>query len=360
MTVLFAGNEDLDFQYLGQGTPVFADSGIRLDATAGRFRAGYARYAITFDQHNQNNGWPINSVYARAVFGNTTQFWFSGRIVVNNAGVNPGAIGLRFRGPGMIERIRLTNTGTLAAGPYSVSTVNAAGTVVSLGNTSAGFTVGPTDPDKLDVFINYAVAGSILVYINKTLIFSFVGDVTTDGATQLQLADFGAFCYVTSFAGSGEYTAWSEVIVSTTDTRDLSLVTQVPTANGNTHNWDAGTAANIAATSLATGDATPNYALSAGLIQEYQVTPALPGGFFSVVSVIHKARLAASAAPPQNVQFMVRVAGADFTSGSVSPGLSYGTISNNWDLNPATSAVWQVADLPDTSASYNMGLKSIT
>lgn len=361
MTILFAGGEDLDFQYLGQGAPVFADAGIRLDATAGRFRAGYGRYAITFDQNSQNNGWPINSVYARATFGNVSQVWFSARVVMA-AGGSIGPIGLRFRGPGMVERIRITNThaNSAVAGPYNVSTVNAAGTVTSLGNTSAGFTQTPTVPDKLDIFINYAVAGSMQIYINGTRVFDFSGDVTTDGATQLQLADFGAFTYVTGFSGSGSFTAWSEVIAATTDTRSLGLVTQVPTANGNTHNWDSGTASDIGATSYATGDAAPNYALTAGLIQEYQVTPALPGGFYSILAVVHKARLAASPSPPADMQFMVRSAGADFVSGTLAPNLSYTTLQNVWDVNPATSAAWLPTDLPSASTAYNMGLKSIT
>jgi hypothetical protein len=134
---------------------------------------------------------------------------------------------------------------------------------------------------------------------------------------------------------------------------------EVAAANGNTDTFTGGTAANLAATSMSTGDASPNYSLSAGQIQEYTVTPALPAGSFGIVSVVHHARATAGTSGPTKFDFIVRTGGADFTSPDVAPKLAWGTFAYAWDTNPNTGNAWQTSELLNASASFNLGLKSV-
>jgi hypothetical protein len=79
----------------------------------------------------------------------------------------------------------------------------------------------PGTLEKLDWFINYAVAGEVTLYRNGVQFCDFVGDVTTDSVTSLSAFDISSFNSV--FAGS-----FSEMIVSTTDTRSFNLFLCAP------------------------------------------------------------------------------------------------------------------------------------
>ena len=60
--ILFAGGEDINFAVIGgsmQSTVTNNNPGI--DTTAGRFRSGYARHAITFALNNGSGVWPITA-----------------------------------------------------------------------------------------------------------------------------------------------------------------------------------------------------------------------------------------------------------------------------------------------------------
>ncbi len=140
----------------------------------------------------------------------------------------------------------------------------------------------------------------------------------------------------------------------------LAQVTRLATANGNTHNFDGGTAANLAAVSMASGDASPNYSGSAGQIQEYQVTPALPAGTYSVAAVVHKVRATRGATGPSKYDVAVRTGGADFFSSDISPDGAWGTSQTIWAVNPNTGLAWSTAELVNASTAYNFGIKSVT
>ena len=361
MTILFVGGEDLDFTFVGNSL-AYSSNFVFVDTTAGRFRAGYARYGINFNTNGVGNGAPFNTNYMRAILPTpTTQFWFTGRVYAIT-GPSSGAAGLRIRDVNGLERLRIANTSTGTGGPYSVNTVNTVGTAVSLGNTLGGFSSSPTVADKLDVFINYVATATVnlVIYINGTLVFTYTGDITTNGITALSMIDMGAFTYVTGFGGGTPLAVWSEVIVSTVDTRALNLITQAASANGNTHNWDSGTASNIANNDMTVGDATPNYSLTAGQIQEYTVTPGLPAGNFSIVSVAHKFRGVTGVVGPSKVDDMIRVGGTDYASSDITMAPGYLTYVNFWNLNPNTGVAWSTADIVASSTAYNYGLKSVT
>lgn len=377
--ILFAGGEDLDFTFVNgssfgvlNSTPnLNPDGTMGILTGANSFRSGFSRLAMTICARGGDV-----SHYLRASFAATTSFWTSFRCNYETPGSSSGgtisSIPVPFRlvdSSGLV-RILVKFAGVASApnDTFKVFTQNAVGTQVQIGSTSTG----PWDSvvassggtwlpvaDKIDVFVNYAVAGQITIYQNGTQVFNFSGDVTTNSVTTLAGVDLGFNMVVGNNIGG--FTAYSEVIVSTNDTRNFSMVTQVSTANGNTHNFDGGTAANLASTNMFSGDSSPNYASSAGLIQEYQVTPAMPAGGYAVISVVHKARLTIGTTGPAHAEFMVRTGAADFTSTpDAAPSTGWSTFIYNWDLNPNTSAPWLTTELPASSTAFNMGLKAIT
>lgn len=366
MSNLFAGGEDLDFTS-PNGSIITAVNGgfdsIGLETTAGSFRSGYARHAIAIFTLTNTVDKRIRATLNAA----TTAFWTTYRVNYKNFNGN-GVVNvlnpMRFLDASGVERIRITYTGTFGSpnDTFKVQSVNAAGTVVQLGSNSTGRYCSTAAvqgylpaPDKIDVFMNYAVAGQISVYLNGALTYNFTGDVTTNSVTTLAAVDLGPHTN-----GPNGYSAFSEVLIDTLDTRNANLVTRVATANGNTHNFDGGTAANAATTTMSTGDASPQFALTAGLIDEYQTTPALPTGNFNVRAVVHKARAAIGATGPTKFEFMVRTGGADFVSSDISPTLAWATYGYSWELNPNTGVAWATSELVNASTAYNMGLKSVT
>jgi hypothetical protein len=361
----------------------------------------------------------------------------------------------------------------------------------------------PGSPDKIDVYINYAVSGQFTVYYNNVVIATYSGDVTTDSQTSLSFVDFGV-AGSTNTGGNNVQTAWSEIIVATQDTRNMSLVTQVASAPGNTDTFTAEGLSNVVfnsggtnstfsqgsdiwytkviptlsgplislqvnfsvgltgttamalytdgagpTTLLATGItitnptsglqnytvsggptlvagtaywiafrssasyvllqnastpanwgasqayassfpstasvsmqtpwawmqmtvavpnnslnlanyASPDYSSTAAQIQEYKITPAIPTGNFSVVSVVQHGMCTVGPTGPQHIQFMVRTGSTDYTSSSLSPGTGWGLLTYNWDTNPNTSAAWATTDLVASSTAFNFGFESIT
>ena len=367
MPILFAGGEDLDYTtYLG-GASSFSWS-----TSANAFRSGYARGATSLFIPGTT---PDTTKYAVISFAASSNFWATFRMNYYAFGNgNTGACRpLKFFDSSGVERIRVQLSAAFV-GPndtFVVQKVNAAGTATTLGTTSTGRygsaivtnSGAPilAVPDKMDVFINYGVSGQIQIYnttpVGTILVYdSGTVDTTTDGNTTL--AQMGLGGVATSV--NGNVVTYSEIIISTTDTRTMSLVTQAATANGNTHNWTAGTAANISAASFATGDASPNYSQTAAQIQQYTITPAIPTGNFSVVAMVHKARVLAGASPPTKFDFMVRTAATDFSSSDFTPTGMWATYQNIWAVIPNTTAAWATTDFPASSASFNYGLKSVT
>ena len=357
--ILFAGGEDINFAVIGgsmQSTVTNNNPGI--DTTSGRFRSGYARYAITFALNNSSGGGQnVCWIRSQPAFAAST-FWCSARLLGGGGSSSSSNHFFRWADVNGTVRLRIRANNLSSPGPVVIEKVSAAGTVTALVTSALNFSsVGSATPDKVDVYINYAVAGQITLYCNGTQICTYSGDVTTDGVTSLSYWDIGPLW--ASNGGGNTLTAWSEMIVSTRDTRNMSLVTQVASANGNADTFTAGTAANLAANTMSTGQASPNYSLSAGQIQQYTVTPALPAGSFGVVSVVHTALATIGTSGPTKFDFMVRTGGADFTSPDIAPTLAWAAYAYAWDVNPNTGNAWQTSELPNASASFNLGLKSV-
>lgn len=365
--VLFVGGEDLDFTYKGAQLSYSGSGFIFEDTTAGRFRAGIARYGIQVGQNGLNGAFGGGSANQFAIMGqmvlpesntptSATDFWLTARCWNNNGSLNV-AWPIRLRDINGVERLRWTN----GADSFKVYTVNAAGTAVSLGNGVSGFNlISPGAPDRVDMHVNYATSGRITIWVNGAQVYDFSGDITTNGQTALSTVELSVNASAQGGGGIAAITVWSEVMMSKVDTRACpGIVSHVATANGNTHNFDSGTASNLANVNMTVGDAAPNYSATAGQIQEYQVTPAIPSGSFGVDSVVHKIRGVLGNVGPTKINDMVRTGGTDYASSDIALNGGLMTYMGTWDLNPNTGLAWSISDLVNSSTAYNFGLKSV-
>lgn len=359
--ILFAGQEDISFVAIGSGIYAAATNfQWSPNTTANSFRSGYARYSMAYNL-------PLNLVapnfaYLRTASAFTSStFWTSSRFNVNALGVTgaqPTTHLMRWADSNGVVRLRISTSQTNPpACTYIVEKINAAGTVTQIGSTSTGNIgsgISLLVPDKIDVYINYNTSGQFFVYLNGLQTFAFSGDITTDGQTSLSYFDVGMWS-VTSVTS---LISWSEIIVSTRDTRNMSLVTQTATATGNTDTFTSGSTSNINGNSV--NYSSPDFSSTAAQIQEYKITPNIPTGNFSVLSVVQHGIFTLGSNGPQHIQFMVRTGSIDYNSTTLSPTLAWGLLTYNWDLNPNTVVSWASTDLAASSTSFNFGYQSVT
>lgn len=359
--ILFAGGED--FNFVGEGGTIasVATNGLfAVDTTAGRFRSGYARYALTFQQGaNGTSAYYLKNTPSFA----SSSFWFSARLYCQSQGQNSTTPFIRFMDSSNVIRLRVRMNTSIWPSTIVIDKLDAAGSATTLATSTAIFgSQSPAIADKIDVFVNYAVSGTFTVYCNGVQIVTYSGDVTTNSVTSLSSFDITTpNLFASGGVNQGVAASWSEMIVSTRDTRNMSLVTQAPTAIGNSNAWTGGTVANISANFYGTtSDINPFSTSNVNVLQEFTVAPSLPAGNFSVLSVVQTARITLGSSGPGNIQLVVRTGGADFTSSNITVPSAWTTVTNAWDTNPNTSAPWAASELAGSSTSFNMGLKSIT
>ena len=326
-TTLFAGGEDSDFTLT---------SGAAVSTSNGTFSSGYARESIL-----AYGGEPPTSYALTPTFTANSTIWVHAREFDNGPGTSSAFDVLRVLSPDGVARILIRQTTT--QGQYKISTGNAAGTITDLVTMSSSCFA---TLHSLDLYINYGTSGEVTLYCDGKSYADYTGNVTTNSATQLNQVLLGG---VTS---SGTY--WSEVIVATTDTRNLRLATLSPSANGNTDNWDTGGVSNV--NEVTDNTSTVNASGTAGQIQEYTVT-SLPSGSFQVQDLWVNMKAQVDTSGPQHIQGMVRTGSTDYTSSNLSPPQgSWGWISTDWTTNPNTGVAWTTSDL--SAGGFNLGFKS--
>lgn len=379
--ILFAGGEDLSFSPFGGEY----GGSILPDTTAGRFRSGYARHALSVrsDASGAINLHGIRSQPFAPPLLNSgaelTPFWITARVWClqdNIFGITSDCILLRLLDDQGVPRLVISNKGGFATspigtpgGPYQVFTAGiGAGGIINQSNGLTGSLSGlsptPLLPDKLDIYVSYNVLspsvappGQITIYVNGTQIFDS-GHINLTTNSNVKIAYLDLMSPVELVFNGTTLTAWSEVIVSTRDTRTMGMLTQVASGNGNTHNWDHASAANM--DSALSMDSSPESSATAGQIDEYTVTPGAPPGSFGIVSVVQHARASAGSSGPQKIKQIVRTGGTDYFSADKTLSSAWTLYVENWDTNPNTGVEWQTSDLPPGSSAFNMGVKSDT
>jgi hypothetical protein len=332
-TILFAGGEDLDVSLIG---------GTTVSTGATTFRSGYARSSLGVSNAAITD--PPGIRIVTTVFANQATIWVHAENFSNGGGTTSGFQPIGIYGSDGVRRLLLRGTGT--ANQVKISTRNTAGTITDL--VTCTLSAYPTTSlTKVDWFINYAVAGRATLYAAGVQICDYSGDITTNSVTAVNQVDFANF-------GSTVGTFWSEIIVATTDTRDMNLATCAPQANGTNQTW-TGTASNVNPTTI--NDASAITTATSNAIAEF-TCPSLPAGTFTVPAVVQSARVQIGSTGPQNYRFIARPGSGstDYDSGADIVGST--SFANSgpliWATNPAGGA-WSTGDL---GAGTNFGLKS--
>src|ERR1044072_9443972 len=280
MTILFAGQEDISFQGINSSISTGSTAPIIINTTSssGQFRAGYARYSINIQQNlSTGNFWIRNATPFSA-----SSFRMSGRLYAAPASVNnsSGWSTMRWCDSNGVVRL-LIKTTNIFGSVLQVYKQDASGTQTQLGsNTNTGVSNSPIPPDKIDVFINYSVSGTFALYVNGFQIFSYSGDVTINSVTSLSYADWGMA--TGSSVSANTYTNhWSECIVATQDTRNMSLVTHTPLTNGNTAPWTTSSTSGT----MNSGSNVASTTFAANTVQYVKFTTTTQGGTLSSVQI---------------------------------------------------------------------------
>ena len=378
--ILWRGGEDLEFNIAGGYTSVTTGStpGIFIDTTSGHFRAGYARYALTIaatnlvSNNNGDNSVGVNTYFlTNAMPFNSGSFWFSARISNNGSGGNgviyDGGWLLAFRDSSLVVRLQIQNTMSHVinnlsplGGPFIVQTVSTSGVATQIGNALIfGPSLAPLIPDKIDIFVNYGTSGQVIIYINGMKVYAYSGDITaSSGLSSLATVSLSAVYQqnnVNLTAATGG-TSWSEVIVSTRDTRNMSLITQVPVAAGVTDTFTAGSFSNVNGMTLNT--TTPDYSSTAGQMQLYQAG-GLPSGLFTILDLAHSFYVTVGDTGPQHLKCALELGGTAYFSTSIAPTIAWQNTQYSWGAtNPATGVAWTPADV--TASGFNFGYESVT
>ena len=321
---------------------------VGIDSTAGRFAAGYARFGIRPD-NNTATTMPAPNRTEVNFSAPSSDFWASIYYYPNNISVAINVPFITFGDAGGIHRLGL-RASAASSTTFKLAKRNAAGTITDLA-TATGSLCGIGALCKLDIHVVYAVAGSVNVYNNNTLILTYSGDVTTDSTTALSIFAASNFGNVTNGG-----TTLSEMIVADTDTRSMRMITCAPLAAGNTQSW-TGTVGNINANSY--NDTVFNYTTANNALSQWTTGCTIPAsGTTSIVDVRSSARLAKGASGPQNARFNLRISGADYNPGSNISGLttSFQNFTYDWGANsPATGTPWVPSEF---GSGFNLGVLS--
>jgi len=199
------------------------------------------------------------------------------------------------------------------------------------------------------------VSGELRYYRDGVLIQTFSGDTLHSGFTQIDTLVL--FCPNNETGQSGaSSTKFSQVIVSTQDTRGWRLATLNPTALGTTSAW-TGANADISDAVIADENtflsATANGNVSTHTAADLSSAAAL----YQPIAVVVTARARRDDTGPQNLQLGVRTNSADnFTTSVV--GLEGGLrgFRRIMHLNPVTGVRWFNSEIN----AIEIGVKAVT
>lgn len=332
MTTLWAANEDEAVSLVGAS---FVDTSPGSNVRTVPFT--FSRCALVCGSINSGN-------YILSPNLSLTQFYAHGVVTLGNMNGDQWVFAA-FDSNSIVRLYAKSNSNS----PQGISlyTMNAAGSSTLL---VAGTAPAPEGSlCTMDVYVNYSSGGSFQLFFDGVLMASYNGNITTDGVTLLQNIAYGGW-------DIDEKNYWSELCIDTVSTLGLGgVVTLVPTANGNTDNWDVGGVTNVNEAIL--NEVTYNASGTANQVQEYTVsTP--PSGIYTLRSVVVSALALCGTSGPQHIEMMVRTGGTDYNSSSIALTNAYANVQGIWATNPNTSTTWQSADIQNTG--FETGMESIT
>jgi hypothetical protein len=339
-TLLYAGGEDIDFTCNGSGScGVFTgDNSYR----SGWARESYSAVGTTSD--------PPTNRFATSVFSANSTLWIHAQYCNDYYGcasyggnsTASGAQMLRILDSSGNPTLIVRGTGT--AGQLVISSRTSAGAFTDLVTCSSAFNISLT---QLDLKVNYGTSGEVTLYNSSVQVCDFTGDVTNgDGATTLNQVEFAS---PSTFSG-----AWSEVIISTNETRAMARFTANTTGDGNATGFSGTNICSTIWNATSFNDANYGYSGSNGVLHECTINSSIPPGVFNVVGLVMSARVLVGSSGPLHFDFLTRTGGADYASSDFAPTPSFSNIANYIQtINPATSSPWSAADF--SAAGFNVG-----
>ncbi|MGZ3793944.1 MAG: hypothetical protein ACXVCP_16440 [Bdellovibrio sp.] len=312
-TILWVGGEDIDFPNGGSV------------CTAGSYvRSGYNRvtiYACNANLPAISNPFPGGAI---------TSAWLSAQIVIADAA------GLKYVG--------FTKSGTNSS--LWIGTSGSANTKLALykfdGTTWTEIATESTGSltydaqTKIDMqVINYGASATVNMYVNggATPRITYTGNVVAGAATNLDSVILRA---------AGGWSMVSEVIVSDSDTRTMSLVTLAPNAAGTTNQW-TGTYSNINPTTI--NNAVNITDGTSGDTFQCKMN-SLPTGNFSILGVKVAAFGLKTTTGPGSLAVGVYTNSSASVPAAVGLQTTWGpTVETLYSTNPVTSSAWTSSEI---------------
>lgn len=319
MAILWCGGEDIDFPN---------GASLSTITTSSYFRSGYARGYL----YNPNGNYIGRS--NNFAGGAITSGWIAARCYANSINAKSylllGLVKDYTTNSGLYIGFNASTNGKLDLFKYDGTTKTslASESGVSIGNGKYLISMQVTD---------YGASATVKVYVGNTEIISYSGDVTVTGVTSLSAAAVGA---AHNAVGSGAYL--SEIIVSTTDARNMSLVTLYPNGAGDTLDW---TGAYTTVDELACDDSDLAYDNTDGNQAMYNLS-ASPAGTFSVLAVKETVRACrASDSTPTSLDIGIKSGGSVDVNDNHALAAVWTTYERLMTSNPVTSAAFTTSEL---------------
>jgi hypothetical protein len=349
-TIYFAGGEDIDFYTVG-----IQPWDVGWSTLSAVYRNDWSRGAVSVQNLTNGGSFPDDPNFAHfnvsPTFTPVNDFWFHSQTYILDSSNENGYNALGF-GKDNVWRLALQGTGT--NGSLKLVKRDSVGVITTLVTSAAGVFNGQGlfggGMLQFDIHIVYSTTGSITFYLNgtNTPVMTFTGDVTTDGETELNQFFMGT-------AWSATIYYYSEIIVTDTDSRAMSLLTLPPVANGNTQDW-IGTADDINEAQI--DDTNFINTDTADEIAEFTCPTTIPFGSWDVQAVFQSGRFNIGLDGPQHFQFVNRPASGstDYFTANFDPAPAIQNFHYQWPVNPDTGLQWTIADI---GAGFNLGVKSI-
>lgn len=324
MTILWAGTEDADFVMAG---------GASVITTAGHFRSG-VRCALRVPTiiGPQTAYLRVNNKFSASDFWLSA--WRYSNVSLANTGTATDHFMFRLLDTNGVVRLRLipTLTQQSATSPWQLQKLDSTGAATNLATTAPGFCDNVLQ--KLDVHITYAVAGRIVIRAAKKVILDYSGDITTDSVTALSGFGLGTSSIGGSTTSSSD--DWSEIIVSDSDTRSMTLTRVALSGAGASSQWNGATdGSTINETTMSDTDG-----IDTGTTAQTQLFTQSTTLSNSIQAVVLSATAMTAAGQPQHLRGVIRVGSTNYTSSNLNVSTFLDPVQAIFSTDPSTSAAF--------------------
>ena len=339
--LIWCGTEDDDFVFTGTVNTNQGSGGQQ-------FRSGFCRQALTLAGSITDPPSP-RMTGIQFENGAVSTFWFHTAIgwTALGGGSTVNATLARFLDSGGVARLVIRGAGTNG---LKVDRRDNSGTFTNLLTTGNNVVpIGGLSNFPVDLFVNYGVSGSVLLYVNSALVGSFTGDTTTNSATALDQVDISC-----PFTTQGCYI--SESFISDSNSVNGGVVVFGPVAGGNTQQY-TGVVASINEKTIL--DSAFILDGTVGHLSQWTISGTFPAGGYGVLAVQKCIRFAVGLSGPQHIDFSSRLGGSDFLDGlNIAGATTFANAQHIVMINPNTGVNFLTADL--SAAGVAFGPKSLT